>query len=269
MSMSIRPSRAVFAVAMIGLGIVALLYGNESLVWQEMPRALPHRQIVIDFFALIMLAAGIGLCLRPLVTSACRALFLLLLVWAVWLKVPFLVRNPLTEVNWESFAETAVMLAGAWCLLAAHAGAFERRYVNFVTGESGVRGARLLLIAALPMMGLSHFFYYAMTESLVPRWMGFAAGWTYFTGSASIAAAAGMLLGVVPRLSANLEALMISLITVLVWVPRLLAMPQAQENWTEFLISCGMTAGLWVVAATWRDVAWFASSRNARAVSLD
>jgi hypothetical protein len=41
-------------------------------------------------------------------------------------------------------------------LFTAHAGAWEQRRLGFAVGESGIRSARLLRIAALPMIGLSH-----------------------------------------------------------------------------------------------------------------
>jgi hypothetical protein len=96
-------------------------------------------------------------------------------------------------VSWEAFGELAATSAGGWCLLAAHAGAWVQRHLKFAVGESGIRSARLLLIAALPMIGLSHFVYHDLTASLVPKWMSFPIAWTYLTGAGSLAAAAGML----------------------------------------------------------------------------
>src|SRR5438876_7612925 len=57
-------------------------------------------------------------------------------------------------------------------------------------------------------------------------------GWTYLTGAGSLAAAAGMLFGVYPRLAANLEAAMLWIITLLVWVPRV-ASRRSEEHTSE------------------------------------
>jgi len=269
MEMSMRPSRAIFAVAMIGLGILGLIYGNSSLIWETIPKALPARPVVMYLCALITLGTGIGLLLRPSVVLACRVLFPFLLLWLVLLKLAALLKAPQVMVSWESFAETAAVLAGGWCLFAAHAGAWEQMHLKFAVGESGIRFARLLLIAALPMIGLSHFAYPDLTASLVPKWLGFPLGWTYLTGTASLAAAAGMLLGIVPRLAVNLEAAMLWIITLLVWIPRVAAVPSNQENWAELAISCAIAAGAWVVADTYRSVPWLASGKAARPVALD
>jgi uncharacterized membrane protein len=269
MGMSIRPSRAVFAAVMIGLGIMGLTYGNSALIWEPIPKTLPGRPLVIYLCAVLELGTGIGLLLSSSVIVACRVLLPFLLLWLALLKLPGLLLAPQVMVSWEAFGEIAATSAGGWCLFAAHAGHWERRHLKFAVGESGIRSARLLLIAALPMIGLSHFVYHDLTASLVPKWMHFPLGWTYLTGSGSLAAAAGMLFGVYPRLAASLEAAMLWTITLLVWVPRVASTPKDQGDWAELFISCAIATGAWLVADTYRSVPWLASGKAARAVSFD
>jgi hypothetical protein len=266
MGMSNRPSRAVFAAAMIGLGATGLIYGNSAMVWEGIPKSLAARSVVMHLCALIAVGAGIGLLLRPSVTLACRVLLPFLLLWLALLRLPTLFHAPGVMASWEAFGEIAVTSAGCWCLFAAHAGRWEQRHLRFAVGASGVRAARLLLIAALPMIGLSHFVYHDFTASLVPKWLHFPLGWTYLTGGASLAAAAGMLFGIYPRLAANLEAAMLWIITLLVWVPRTTSAPTAQENWAELFISCAIASGVWLVAETYRNVPWLASGKAAARV---
>lgn len=265
----IRPSRAAFAAALTGLGVLSLLYGNASEVWEAIPKSLPGRAVMAYLCGAITLAAGVGLLLRASTRLACRVLLPFLLSWLVLLKLPPLLSTPRIMVGWESFAETATLSAGAWCLFAARAGAWERAHLGFAVGASGIRLARLLLIAALPMIGLSHFAYHDLTASLVPKWLGFPLGWTYLTGAASIAAAAGMLLAIVPRLAVGLEAAMLWIFTLLVWVPRVASSPHDQGNWSEILISAAIASGVWLVSETYRGVPWLASGKAARAVSFD
>jgi uncharacterized membrane protein len=265
----IRPSRAAFAAALTGLGILSLLYGNASEVWEAIPKSLPGRVVMVYLCGAITLAAGVGLLLRASTRLACRVLLPFLLLWLVLLKLPPLLSSPRIMVGWESFAETATLSAGAWCLFASRAGAWERARFGFAVGASGIRLARLLLIAALPMIGLSHFAYHDLTASLVPKWLGFPLGWTYLTGAASIAAAAGMLFAIVPRLAVGLEAAMLWIFTLLVWVPRVTSSPHDQGNWSEILISAAIASGVWLVSETYRGVPWLASGKAARAVSFD
>lgn len=269
MDSPIRPSRAAFAAALLGLGILGLIYGNSSEIWEPIPKSLPGRALVIYLCSLVALATGLGLLLRSLATLACRVLLPFLLLWLVLLKLPALLSAPQVMVGWESFAETAALSAGGWCLFAARAGAWEQRHLRFAVGESGIRAARLLLIVALPMIGLSHFVYHDLTASLVPIWLGFPLGWTYLSGAGSLAAAAGMLFAIVPRLAVSLEAAMLWIFTLLVWVPRVASGPHDQGNWSELLISAAIASGAWLVADSYRGVPWLASGSAARAVSCD
>lgn len=267
--MSMRASRAVFAAVLIGFGVLGLIYGNAAAIWEPIPKSLPARPVIIYLCAVVEIGIGVGLLARPAVIAACRVLVPFLLLWMVFIKFPPVFLAPQVMVNWESLGELLATLAGGWCLFAAHAGGWEQRHLKFAVNDSGIRIARLLLIAALPMIGLSHFVYHDMTASLVPKWMSFSLGWTYLTGTASLAAAAGMLFGIYPRLAANLEAAMLWIITILVWVPRLASTPADQGTSSEFVISCGIATGAWLVAETYRAVPWLASGTAARAVSLD
>jgi uncharacterized membrane protein len=269
MSNSIRPSRAVFAAVLVGFGVISIVYGNSSEIWEPIPSILPGRGLLIYMCGIIEIVTGLGLLLDRTVVKACRILLPFLLLWILFLKLPELFIAPQSMVSWASFGELAAICAGGWCLFAAHSGKWEEQHLRFAVGEHGVAIARMLLIVALPLMGLSHFVYHDVTASLVPKWMHFSIGWTYLTGAASVAAAAALLFGICPRLAANLEAAMIWLITLLVWVPRLIASPTDQGYWTEFVISCAIACGVWLVADTYRTVPWLGVGKVNEPVSLD
>jgi len=252
------PSRVFFAATMIGLGVLGLVYGDFALVWQRIPiENLPGRQYFAYGSAAIELLAGIGLLLKPSATLAARVLCVFLLLWLVLLKLPAVVIAPQIEATWLGFGEIAVMLAGAWMLLAAAAGRWEREHLTFAVGVSGVRWARLLFAVSLPMIGLSHFVYGAETAAYVPGWLPFPLAWAYLTGAGSIAASLGLLFALWPRLAATLEAAMLGVITLLVWGPGLLS-PFDRTRWTGFFISAAIACGAWIVADSYRGLRWFA-----------
>jgi sugar phosphate permease len=58
----------------------------------------------------------------------------------------------------------------------------------------------------------------------------------------------GVLFSVFPRVAAAAEAGMISLFTLLVWAPAILAAPKKRLPWTAFFISWAIAAGAGVVA---------------------
>jgi len=76
---------------------------------------------------------------------------------------------------------------------------------------------------------------------MVPGWLPYHSGWVGLTGACHIAAGLGVLFGVYARLAAILEASMITIFTLLVWVPGL------PHTWTPVLISLAIGNGAWAV----------------------
>jgi hypothetical protein len=91
--------------------------------------------------------------------------------------------------------------------------------------------------------------YVKETAALVPAWLPYRVGWAYLTGAGQIACGLGVLLSILPRMAAFTEAAMLSLFTLLVWVPAIVAAPKARLPWTAFFISWAIAAAAWVVAS--------------------
>ena len=265
MTLSIRPARAVFALILIGLGITGLVNGGFALVWQYVPKSVPGYTPLAYLCAAVELLAGLGLLFKPTLTLASRVGFVLLLLWVLLLKVPRWFYAPGLIESWGGFGEIGVMLAGAWALLAAHAGDWERKHLKFLAGEPGLRAARALFILCLPMIGIVHFVEIKSVADFVPAWLPFHTFLGYLTGSASFLAALGLILGVWPRLAAALETVMFGLITVLCWGPLL---DTGRTACTAFLISAGITAGAWLIADSYRSVPWLGVGKGTKAVSI-
>ena len=116
-----QPALTLFAVGMIGLGILALIYGDFAMVWQPVAPWVPGRTILAYGSGLIMLLGGVGLLLRSTVTWSVRILFPYLIIWLL-LKVPALLVAPQMEAVWLGFGEIAVLMTGGWVLFATLAG---------------------------------------------------------------------------------------------------------------------------------------------------
>jgi uncharacterized membrane protein len=227
----------LFAVGMIGLGVLALIYGDFALVWQPVPAWVPGRTALAYLSGVVMLVGGIGLLIPRATPWAARVLLVYLVLW-VLLKVPALFVTPLKESVWLGVGELTVLLAGGWVLWATRTGPPER----------SLRLAQIVLGVSLIPIGLSHIVYVGDTADLVPTWLPYRTAWAYLTGVAHMAAGLAVMLSVVPRLAAMMEAAMLSAFTVLVWIPAIVAAPTARLPWTAFFISWAITAAAWVVA---------------------
>ena len=256
---------AVFAASMIWLGAMGLSRGDFVQVWQPVPKWVPAREALAYFCAVISLASGVGLLWQRTAAVAARVLFAALMVWVLAFRLPNLFfQTPLVLVAW-TFGSTAVMLAAAWVLYVWFAGDRDRQRLGLFANDAGVRTARALYGLSLLPFGLAHFMYLDATTVLIPSWLPWREAWAYFTGAAFIAAGLAAIVGVFPRLAVTLSTLQLGLFGLIVWVPRVLAGAVNDFQWGEFVVTCVLTAGAWVVADSYRGVPWLAVGKRQRA----
>ena len=252
----VSPGHVLFAGGLAGLGILSLISGDFALNWQPVPASVPWREHLAHASGLVLCAGGLGMLLKRTATLSALVLTMYALVWLVLLRVPHVVMNPTTEIVWLGFAENLALLAGGWILLVSLATPEHGPHVKRVAGDRSVRIARVLYAVALPLIGLSHFVYVQGTAALVPAWLPNRVALAYLTGAGQIVAGVGLLVAILPRAAATLEALLLSSFTLLVWVPRVLADPATRFPWTALFVSAAITGAAWAVAESFHDVPW-------------
>ena len=255
-------SHALFAATLAAIGALGLTKGGYGPIWDGVPRGFPAREALGYLCALVALASGLGLFWRRTAAAATRLLLAYLIVWLLLVKGRFIVLQPATEVSYENAGETAVLVAAAWVLYAGLAGAWDQRRFAFVTGGKGLRLARVIFGLALIAFGLSHYAYPSDTASLVPAWLPVHFFWVYLTGSAYIAAGIAILFKVYARLAAALIAVQMAGFTLLVWAPYVLTGHPDAGQWSEFVDSWALAAAAWVVADSYRGMAWLAVGKR-------
>lgn len=257
-----RVGQAVFAAALVALGILTLIKNNFVAVWLPGPK-IPGREVLVYACAFICLASAIGLLWKRSAVFATRVLLAFLLLWLLLVRVPGIFHAPAVEGSWFATGETGVMLAAAWVLYAWLATDSDRKRLGFATGEQGVRIARVFFGLSLIPFGLGHFAYLKDTAAMVPQWLPWHVGWAYFFGCTFIVAGLAVLIGVFARLATALSAVQMGMFTVLVWVPIVAAgVPKDTFQWSETIDSFALTAGAWVVAESYRGVPWLAVNKR-------
>jgi uncharacterized membrane protein len=247
---------AAFAATMIALGLMGFVTGNFTQIWQPVPGWVPARTALAYLSALVSLGCGIGLLWRRSAPVASRVLFFSLLVWLLALRLPNLFyQTPLVLVAW-TFGATAVMVAGAWVLYSWFAHERDGPNPGFFTDARGLRIARLLYGLSLIPFGLAHFMYRDATTVVIPTWLPWHVAFAYLTGATFIAAGLAVSVGVLGSLAAVLSMLQMGLFTLIVWVPRVIAGNVTAFQRGEFITSCALTAGAWVVADSYRRTPW-------------
>jgi len=258
-SMSVRdsirivsPGHLAFTVTLIALGITGFVTRDFSQMWQPVPKWVPGRTALVFLCALISLGTGIGIAVRRSALAASRVLLVALLIWLLVLRLPNLFyEHPVVLVGW-TFGSTAVMVAAAWVLYTWFANERDSAHPGILADAAGLRIARTLYGLSMIPFGLAHFMYLDATTVLIPDWLPGHVALAYFTGAAFIAAGLAVCVGVLAYPAAALSALQMGLFTLIVWVPRMLTGNVTEFQRGEFVSSCALTAGAWVVAESYR-----------------
>ena len=263
--MRIGLGRGFFAIAAASLAIFSLAYGEFGPSAQSLPGWIPWRQTWVYLSALLLLAASAGLCFSRTALPGALTIGAYQAVWAV-LGIPPILSAPLSIGAWYGFCEALTSLVGAW-IIYAMLRRQPRGSETAIAGERAVRVAQVLFGLTCVFYGSSHFVYADYTAGMVPTWLPDRLGLAYFTGLGHIAAGIGIIVGILPRLAATLEAIMMSLFGLLVWVPSFFAQPRPQwatppqNQWSELVVNLLLAASACIVATSLRNGPWGFSSR--------
>ena len=263
--MRIGLGRGFFAIAAASLAVLSLTYGDFALSGESLPGWIPGRETWVYLSALLLLAASVGLCFSRTALPSVLTIGAYQAVWVV-IGTPPIVSNPLSIGAWYGFCEAVTSLVGAWILYAMLRWQ-SRGSQTPIASERAVRVAQVVFGLTCIFYGCSHFAYADYTASMVPTWLPNPLGLAYFTGLAHVAAGIGIIAGILPRLAATLETIMMSLFGLLVWVPSFLAQPRPawatppQNQWSELVVNLVLAASACIVAASLKNRPWGFGSR--------
>ena len=239
-----------YAAGLTGLGVLSLLSGDFALNWQPVPPNLPLRTLLAYASGAILLGGGGAMLVRRTANLGVHILTAFVLSWLILLQLPRVASSPTDVGTWLGFGENTVLVTGGWvlCILARTNGLSPM--AGGVLGRPGWRAARILFALALPVIGLSHFKYIDATASMVPAWLPDRRAFAYLTGAGHVAAGIALLIGVVPRLAATMEAAMITAFVVLLHLPGVAAEPGSRLQWTMLCVATALASAAWAVAAS-------------------
>lgn len=227
----------IYGLGAMALGLIGLTFSDFALQWQPVPTDLPARHLLALLSAAAMLALGLAVLWRRTARPAAAGLALAFLGW-VALHGPATLAEPASIAAWLGVAETLSLSVGGLALFAMLAGRPDER----------LRLAARLLYGLCPLVfGLSHFAYASFTASLVPAWIPYPLFWAYATGAGHLAAGLAILFGVIPRPAATLLTAMMGSFVVLLHLPRVMAKPDSQLEWTMAAVALSLTGAAWAL----------------------
>jgi len=240
---SVQVGRILFAVSMVLASALSFAFHDFALAFGEVPKTIAGHDALVMASAAILLTGGAALFVPRTARVAALVLAVLLLLFTLALHIRPVLMHPLVEGSWYALGETLTLVSGAWIIFSMQ----PARPGDPLAKLGHVRAGQIVFGVSLIPLGLAHMFYMSLTAPLIPSYIPFHVPLAYATGAAHIAAGLSILFGIVPLLAATLEAVMVSLFTLLIWVPAVLGTCKPFD-WTELCTSLAVTAAAWAVA---------------------
>ena len=232
--------RLIFGASAVLFGVIALRW-HDPEAWQTLSQIwkLPSGLIIGEALMVLQIVGGIGIQLPRAARWASIVLCFVYLCFSL-ACISNIIAAPTTFDSYDSFFEQFCLLCGSIALYAAT--------TTSKTTRLG-RLARLGLGVCAISFTLAQVIYLRFTAQLVPRWIPpNQMFWAVLTTIAFALAAIAILINRQAQLALRLMTLMLALFGVLVWIPRLVAHPEAHLNWSEFALTCLITGSAWVIA---------------------
>ena len=234
--------RVVFGASAVLFGVIALMW-HDADTWQNLQHiwSLPFGTIIGGCLMAAQIAGGIGVLYPRTARLASVVLCFVYLCFSLACVPDIIAASNIYERYGGSFFLFFSLLCGAIALYAATAD-----------------GARALVFGRLARLGLGvcaisfslgQALLLRETAHLVPKWVPpNQMFWAILTTIAFALAAIAILINRRARLAIRLITLMLAIFGVLVWVPQLIAHPQAHFNWSECVLTFLVTGAAWMVA---------------------
>jgi hypothetical protein len=235
--------RIFFGASAVLVGLIALMW-YDSDTWQNLRQIwrLPFGTFIGGCLMAVQIAGGIGMQYPRTVRLASIVLGVVYLCFSLACIPGIIAASTIYERYGGSFFQFLSLLCGAIALYAA-------TEANAARAVAFGRLARLGLGVCAISFTLGQILLPHETADLVPRWIPpNQMFWAVLTTVAFGLAAIAILINRQARLATRLMTLMLALFGVLVWVPRLIAHPEAHLNWSEFGLTFLITGAAWMVA---------------------
>ena len=235
--------RIVFGASAVLFGVIALMWHDPD-TWQNLHQIwrLPLGALIGACLMTALIVGGIAMQCPRTAHLASVILGVVYLCFSLACIPDTIAASNVYERYGGSFFQFFSLLCGAIALYAA-------TEANAGRAIAFGRLARLGLGICAISFALGQILLPRDTASLVPKWIPpNQMFWAILTTIAFALAGIAILINRQARLATRLMTLMLALFAVLVWVPHLIAHPEAHFNWSEFALTCLITGAAWMVA---------------------
>lgn len=239
-------ARILFAITIIAFGLEHFIFNN--LLTALEPTTIQTGRIVLVYaIGLFLVTIGISMLMKKKANVAAIGFICLVVICLVCLHIPKIVSNPYNGGAWTVTAEILAMGSIALILF----GIFSKDLtLSDMVIKTCIRTGSIVFALTLTLFGVQHFIYADYVATLIPAWIPAALFWTYFFGVAFIVVAVSIVLKIKTTLTTMLLAVMFFLFVIVLHVPRVLAAPTVEPEWTSMFVALLFGAGALIAGKT-------------------
>jgi len=232
----------IFGLGAIVFGATGLAWGDFAFNWVPVQPDVPHRVLLAYVTAILLILGGLGVLWRRTAQAGAVILGVLYVIFAL-LWLPRVIGFPQIYGTWGGLLEELAPAPAALIVYAMCSRGDPARRERLAQLGRYVFGVCVLSFAA------EHFTALPQTAEMVPAWIPPGQRfWAIATGLFFVLAGVVIISGVMATLGARLLTAMFVGFSLLIWFPRLFALPHAHNVWAGNAVNLTMAGAAWVVA---------------------
>lgn len=239
----LQTGKVFFAAAIFVIGAIHLVAGAFPSGLLPLAAAFPGKIILVYANGIALIAAGILILTKKYVYPGA---LLAAVIWAIWLlalHLPRLIMTYNQPLEWTPTFEVATFVSGALILM-ANANTGLNRQFKLISVASYIFASGLVVFFVL------HFKYAGFIATLIPAWLPERVLLAYFVGCAFLAVAVSIFIRRYVRLSTSLLGIMFLLWFFILHLPRVIASPHTEPEWTSMFVVIGFSGVSFLIASS-------------------
>jgi hypothetical protein len=217
-----------FAVAILAIGIIHLVTGHFPSGLLFVDPKFPAASILAYINGVLLVIIGLLIFSKKYQYTGAYIASVIWFILLLIVHLPKLITTYNSPGEWTPTFEVAGIFAGSLILI----------------GNNSVKtnSSRLILIGSyifavsIFVFAVLHLKYLDFIVTLIPAWLPFRLFWAYVVMVAFFAASISLFFRVLVRLSTSLLALMFFIWFCILHIPRVIASPHAETEWTSMFV---------------------------------
>ena len=232
--------RYLFALAIIGIGLVHFVTGNFPSSLLPVP-AMTGRLLLVYLIGFVFCAGGISLFFERVALTGAIIIGTTFLILFLFPHLPKLLSNVTDPGEWTVAAETLALCCGAFIVASVLAVKNHSTIKLNSLLSKALKLAPYVFALSLIVFAVQHYLYAKFISAIVPSWMPAPMFLSYLVMIVFIITSFSILFNIQRRNSALVFGSMFLIMFLILHIPRVINNPHLETEWTSMFIALAMS----------------------------